>query len=48
LVPQEADLDRLMRYEKHLSGQYDRDELALERMQRLRRGEDVPAPPARF
>ena len=48
LVPQEADLDRLMRYEKHLSGQYDRDELALERMQRLRRGEKVPPPPARF
>jgi hypothetical protein len=48
LVPHEAELDRLMRYEKHLSSQYDRDELALERMQRLRRGEDVPPPPARF
>jgi len=48
LVPQEAELDRLMRYDKHISSQYDRDELALERMQRLRRGEDVPAPPARF
>jgi hypothetical protein len=48
LVPQEAELDRLMRYEKHLSCQYDRDELALERMQRLRRGEYVPPPPARF
>jgi hypothetical protein len=48
LVPQEAELDRLMRYDKHLSSQYDRDELALERMQRLRRGEDVPPPPARF
>jgi hypothetical protein len=48
LVPQEAELDRLMRYDKHISSQYDRDELALERMQRLRRGEDVPPPPARF
>jgi hypothetical protein len=48
LVPQEAELDRLMRYEKHLSCQYDRDELAFERMQRLRRGETVPPPPARF
>lgn len=48
LVPQEAELNRLMRYEKHLSGLYDRDELALERMQRLRRGEEVPPPPARF
>jgi hypothetical protein len=48
LVPQEAELDRLMRYDKHISSQYDRDELALERMQRLRRGEKVPPPPARF
>jgi hypothetical protein len=48
LVPQEAELNRLMRCETHLSRQYDRDELALERMQRLRRGETVPPPPARF
>ena len=48
LVPQEAELNRLMRYEDHLSRHRDRDELALERMQRMRRGEKVPPPTARI
>jgi hypothetical protein len=48
LLPQEADLNRLMRYENHLSRNIDRDENALERMQRLRRGEKVPPPTARM
>ena len=47
LVPQEADLNRFMRYEDHLSRHHDRDELALQRMQRLRQGERVPPPTAR-
>jgi hypothetical protein len=47
LVLQEADLNRFMRYEDHLSRHYDRHELALERMQRMRRGEKVPPPTAR-
>jgi|HubBroStandDraft_6_1064221.scaffolds.fasta_scaffold206139_1 hypothetical protein len=47
LVAQEADLNRLTRYEDHLLRHRDRDELALERMQRLRRGEKVPPPTAR-
>jgi hypothetical protein len=47
LVVQEADLNRLTRYEDHLLRHRDRDELALERMQRLRRGEKVPPPTAR-
>jgi hypothetical protein len=48
LVPQEADLARLIRYEDHIVRKSDRDELALERMQRFRRGEEVPPPSARF
>jgi hypothetical protein len=47
LVPQEGHLNRFMRYEDHLSRHHDRDELALERMQRLRRGENVPPPTPR-
>ena len=47
LLPQEADLNRLIRWENHLSRQIERDENALERMQRLRRGEKVPPPNAR-
>ena len=47
LLPQEADLNRLMRWENHLSRQIERDENTLERMQRLRRGEKVPPPTAR-
>jgi hypothetical protein len=47
LVPQEAELNRLMRCEDHLLRHHDRHELALERMQRLRRGEKVPPPTAR-
>ena len=47
LLPQEADLNRLMRWENHLWRQIEREENALERMQRLRRGEKVPPPTAR-
>jgi hypothetical protein len=46
LVPQTAVLDRLLRYETHILRNIDRDENALERMQRLRRGEKVPPPSA--
>jgi|SRR5579872_1720107 len=46
LVPQTAVLDRLLRYETHILRNIDRDENALERMQRLRQGEKVPPPPA--
>jgi hypothetical protein len=45
-VPQTAVLDRLLRYETHILRNIDRDENALERMQRLRQGEKVPPPPA--
>jgi hypothetical protein len=48
LVPQEADLNRFMRYENHLSSLQERHELALERRQRMRRGEKVPPPTARI
>jgi hypothetical protein len=47
LIPQDALLDRLMRYESYLLRNIERDENALERMQRLRGGETVPPPPAR-
>ena len=46
-VPQEAVLDRHARYEKQLLNNLYRAEYALERMQRLRRGEKVPPPTAR-
>jgi hypothetical protein len=46
-VPQEAVLDRLMRYENQLLRNIYRAEHELERMQRLRRGEEVPPPSAR-
>ena len=48
LIPQVAVLDRLLRYESHLLRNIERDENALERMQRLRRSEKVPPPPARI
>ena len=48
LVPKDAALDRFMRYDNHLLRKRSNAELALERMQRLRRGEEVPPPPARF
>jgi len=47
LLPQVAVLDRLLRYESHILRNIERDENALERMQRLRRGEKVPIPPVR-
>jgi hypothetical protein len=46
-VPQEGTLDRLTRYETHVLRILYRAELALERMQRLRRGDKVPPPSAR-
>jgi hypothetical protein len=46
-VPQEAVLDRLMRYENQLLRNIYRAEHELERMQRLRLGEKVPPPSAR-
>jgi hypothetical protein len=48
LVPQETQLNRLIKYENHLARKIDSDEYALERMQRLRRGEKVPPPTARI
>ncbi len=46
-VPQEAVLNRLMRYENHLMNNMYRAQHNLERMQRLRRGEEVPPPAVR-
>jgi hypothetical protein len=47
LVPQDAALDRFIRYERHLLRKRSNAELALERMQRRRNGEKVPPPTAR-
>jgi hypothetical protein len=47
LVAQEALLNRITRCESHLLRIIERDENALERMQRLRHGEKVPPPSAR-
>jgi hypothetical protein len=47
LVPQEAVLNRLMRYENNLLQNMYRAQHELERMQRLRRGDEVPPPSAR-
>jgi hypothetical protein len=47
LLPQEALLNRTTRGENHLLRNIEKDENALERMQRLRRGEKVPPPSAR-
>ena len=47
LLPQEALLNRTTRCESHLLRNIEKDENALERMQRLRRGEKVPPPSAR-
>jgi|HubBroStandDraft_4_1064222.scaffolds.fasta_scaffold236914_1 hypothetical protein len=46
-VPQEAVINRLMRYETHLINQMTNAQHRLERMQRLRRGDEVPLPGAR-
>jgi hypothetical protein len=46
-LPQEAVLNRLTRYENHLLLNMYRAEHQLERMQRLRRGEEVPPPAVR-
>lgn len=46
-VPQEAVLNRFMRYENHLLQNMYRAQHELERMQRLRRGDVVPPPSAR-
>jgi hypothetical protein len=46
-VPQDAVLDRLMRYENHLDKKMMNALQHLERLQRLRRGEEVPPPSAR-
>jgi len=46
-VPQEAVLNRLMRYENHLQNKMNNALHNLERMQRLRRGNEVPPPTAR-
>jgi hypothetical protein len=48
LLPQETLLNRTTRCESHLLRNIERDENALERMQRLRRGDKVPAPTARI
>jgi len=47
LIPEEAVLNRITRCENHLLSNIERDENALERMQRIRRGEKVPTPTAR-
>jgi len=46
-VPQEGVLNRLMRYERHLLNNMTNTENQLERLQRLRRGDEVPPPSAR-
>ena len=46
-VPQEALLNQISRSEIHLLRNIERDENALERMQRRRLGEKVPPPSAR-
>lgn len=38
LIPQQADVDRIIRYESHLSREFDRKLNQLERLQRARRG----------
>lgn len=43
LVPESPTLDRLMRYETHLSREFDRILSRLERLQRMRLGQ--PGPP---
>jgi len=41
-IPQGLELDRLLRYEARLEGEFDRTLQQLERLQRMRRGEAVP------
>ncbi len=41
-IPQGKELDRLLRYEARLEGEFDRTLQQLERLQRMRRGEAVP------
>ncbi|MGA8151160.1 MAG: hypothetical protein WB952_09435 [Terriglobales bacterium] len=48
LVLPEAAANRFMRYENHLLTKLNNAENSLERKQRLRRGEEVPPPPARI
>ena len=47
LLPQEAMLNRTTRCESYLLRIIDKDENALERMQRLRLGEKIPPPSTR-
>ena len=47
LIPTEAVLNRIVRCENHILRNIDKDENALERMQRRRLGEMVPPPTAR-
>jgi hypothetical protein len=42
LVPSQEVLDRLIRYEAHLSREFDRTLSQLERLQRIRLGHPVP------
>jgi hypothetical protein len=44
VIPGEEVSDRLMRYETHLSRAIDRILNRLERLQRMRQGQPVPAP----
>ncbi len=44
LVPKQEVLDRLQRYEAHLSREFDRTLRQLERLQRMRLGQPVPPP----
>jgi len=44
LVPSQESLDRLLRYEAHLSREFDRTLSQLERLQRMRLGQPVPPP----
>ena len=46
LVPDEATLEKVMRYEAHLSRQFHRDLHELQRLQSVRQGQRVPAPVA--
>ena len=43
-IPSQAAIDRLLRYETHLSREFDRTLSQLERLQRMRRGQPVLPP----